>query len=475
MDIWKKILGQNWAFYSHQKLYDMVKTEATGASAVTDADQTWSEFTDVMGQSRGTIERLLNESGASWQGLASESMQSGVTPLMQWTDDARTAGAASNGSVQQVGEAFSFTSNAMPEPVPVTSTANSDFGGIPASFTHLFGGQTDQDRQERAAQQAKQRAVELMQGYSRNADSAASSVGTFVPPQRVTVGVPPAQTSDSSVSSTSSTIVTGPPAVPGRRPSGTAGPNPAPGSDPRVPNTSNAPNPGSSVAPPISQPVQTTTPGSASPSTELPGTAPLPPNDGPPKDSGHGPGTGPPAAGFDPVTGLPLDPRTGLPIDPRTGLPIDPKTGLLVDPKTGRLIHPTTGRPMGTSPGPAEGGRGSGGVPGAGGRSDGEPARGGRGVGGAVPGEGERIAGGRGGVGMRGGAAGSGAMGPLGAGAGARGEEDEEHYSPDYLHAYHDEFWDDIPPVAPPVIGEEDTPAGEDTATSREGGGGGAH
>ncbi|HET9143229.1 PPE domain-containing protein [Actinophytocola sp.] len=467
MGIWEQILGQNWAFYSHQRLYDMVRTEAAGVSAVNEADRTWGEFTDVMGQSRDNIDRLLNEAGATWQGLASESMQSGMTPLMQWTDDARTSATASNGSVQQVSEAFSFASNAMPEPVAVTSTANSDFGGIPASFTHLFGGQTDQDRQERAAQQAKQRAVELMQGYSSNAETAASSVGTFVPPQRVTVAVPPPKTTDTSVTATSDTIFTGP----GRRPTGTAGPNPAPGSAPRVPAGSDTPNPGGTVTPPTGQPVQTTTPGSANPITELPGTAPQTPGEGPPS---RGPGTGPPGTGFDPVTGHPLDPRTGLRIDPRTGLPIDPRTGLPVDPKTGRLIDPATGRPVGTGPGPADGGRGSSGSPGSGGRADGEPARGGRGgFSGGVPGEGERTVGARGGAGAAGRAAGSGAMAPMGGGAGTRGEEDEEHYSPDYLRGYHDEFWDDIPLVAPPVIGAEMPDDG--TGTTGEGGGGGAH
>jgi len=45
----------------------------------------------------------------------------------------------------------------------------------------------DQERQERQAQEAKQRAVELMQRYSTNAQSAVSSLGVFVAPQEVTV------------------------------------------------------------------------------------------------------------------------------------------------------------------------------------------------------------------------------------------------------------------------------------------------
>lgn len=102
MDIWKKIVGQHWAFYPHQRLYDMVKTEATGPGAVSEADDTWREFTTMMADSRDTIEQLLKEAGASWEGRASESMQVGVTPLAQWADDAHTAGSASNASVRRL-------------------------------------------------------------------------------------------------------------------------------------------------------------------------------------------------------------------------------------------------------------------------------------------------------------------------------------------------------------------------------------
>ncbi|HEX6356319.1 hypothetical protein [Actinophytocola sp.] len=45
--------------------------------------------------------------------------------------------------------------------------------------------------------------------------------------------------------------------------------------------------------------------------------------------------------------------------------------------------------------------------------------------------------------------------GPTGGGR-ADGDEDKEHTSAEYLRDYHDSFWDTAPPVAPPVIGDED-------------------
>src|SRR5438093_10377286 len=114
------------------------------------ADETWARFVALMAESKDDIDEALKEAGASWQGLAAEAMTSGVTPLAQWAEDAGTAGKASNNSISHVGASFAFVANAMPEPVQTYADA-----GIPASFRELLGGQTDQDVQERAAQEAK--------------------------------------------------------------------------------------------------------------------------------------------------------------------------------------------------------------------------------------------------------------------------------------------------------------------------------
>jgi hypothetical protein len=45
-------------------------------------------------------------------------------------------------------------------------------------------------------------------------------------------------------------------------------------------------------------------------------------------------------------------------------------------------------------------------------------------------------------------------MGP--AGNRSEGDEDEEHQTAEYLRGTNDSFWDDSPPVAPAVIGDEE-------------------
>jgi hypothetical protein len=78
---------------------------------------------------------------------------------------------------------------------------------------------------------------------------------------------------------------------------------------------------------------------------------------------------------------------------------------------------------------------------------------------GAAPIEAERAQAGRGAAAAQRGGIGNPGMPPLG--AGTPREEDEEHFSPEYLRDYHDEFWDDTPPVSPAVIGGEERPAGD--------------
>jgi hypothetical protein len=177
-DILRQILKRNWASYSHQQLYDMVRTEATGTGCLAGADNAWAEFTALMTDSMRRVDELLRKAGANWEGLAAESARNGVTPLAQWADDAGTAGNASGSAIRQVADSFFYTANAMPEPVKVAVRGN---------VADVFGGMIDRDNQERQAQQAKLRAVELMQRYSNSVHSAVSSLGVFLPPQEITV------------------------------------------------------------------------------------------------------------------------------------------------------------------------------------------------------------------------------------------------------------------------------------------------
>jgi hypothetical protein len=389
-DLLKRILQQNWPFYSHRQLYDMVRTEAAGAGVLSDAERAWSEFAALMTDSRARIDELLREAGASWEGIAAESMAQGVTPLAQWADDAGAAGQASGSGLRQVGDSFSYTANAMPEPVRVTVTAR---------YANVFSGQIDQDRQDRLAQEAKLRAVELMQRYSTDAHSAVSGLGVFVPPQEVTVRATPLQPpGGTAVQHGGNQIVTAAPGGARLRRETATQPDPGPASD--------------------ESPAPDETPTAHSGGTLAPTTETATAGPGPVTTSSGAAAPTAPAASVASVVPVGSNQRTtgGFP----TG------TGNSTGSRAARPEDRLPGRP---APRPGVG-----------------PVDGGRHDAGAARTQGARIA-------ARTGAIGTGPT--LAPAAATRREEDEEHVSPEYLRTVH-KFWDVTPPASPPVIGDED-------------------
>jgi hypothetical protein len=290
----------------------------------------------------------------------------------------------------------------MPEPVPVTSTANSDFGGIPARFTHLLGGQTDQDKQEAAAQEAKAEAVRVMSGYEGESGIAQATVGRFVPPPSVTVDVPAPQPKGGDV------IPVGVREWPG---SGQPDDSTRSAGDARGPGAT--PPPGESSTP---LPGSNSSPSGTVPSAVTPPSPSIPPSINPP------------------TTGLVPDQQR--------------PPGLLPFPAGGTGGAPSERGAGGTGRGPVGGGGDTRQGPGGTGRGPGG-ARGAVPVGGLA---GESVAGRSGAAGARG----AGGMGMAPAGSRTDGEEDKEHFAAEYLRGTHDDFWDDSPPVAPAVIGDED-------------------
>lgn len=420
--------GYNWDAWSHKDLHKMINGESAtwvggedgaGVANVGAATDRWNRFTALMSGAKIRTDAALTKAGVAWEGSASESMAAGITPLSQWTVDAGEAGQASGTSVDQFSSSYSSARNRMPEPVEVDSTANSDFGGIPGGFTHLFGGQTDQDKQEAQAQQAKQEAVRVMSGYNSDAVNAQSSVGQFVPPPSVTVAVPPPSSNPGQIDTSESDLVVRPSGSDSRDRSNPANIHPS---------TQDATRPTGSTDASLHGTQQTST-SSATPTVQ-----------NPPGTSVNPPGT---SGG------------TKLPISGTTYPP-----GYFGTPP-GRGPDPVTGRPGGGGPGTPGGGRGQAGGGGAGragglgGGQGGDGRVGGRGpmAGTGTPGSADAHQTGRG-AGAAGGRPNAPMGGGMGGGGKGQGEEDGEHFAADYLHGTNDDFWEDGTITAPPVIGE---------------------
>lgn len=406
--------GDNWDNYSHQRLYDWIHgkggfylQDGAGVSGAAGAQDGWAELAGVMARARERTEAALAKAGAVWEGDAADAMRSGVTPLAQWADDAHTASTASQSSTDIHVSAYSGAKNQMPEPVPVTSTANGDFGGIPAGFTHLFGGQTDQDKQEAAAQDAKAEAVRVMAGYEGESGVAQAAVGRFVPPPSVTVNVVPSQAKGGDV-------------IP-------VGVSEWPGSGKWIDDTTRSAG---------------HTPGDASGPDATP-----PPGSNPPPGSKPAPGSIS-ASGSTSVSGSTTP--SAVTTAPLSGNPVT--TGLSPEhQRVGSLPLPTSGFSTGGTPGERDSGSTGGGGSGGAGRGPSEASPRARA---GTPSElaNERVAGRSGAAGTRG----ANGMGTGPAGNRAEGEEDKEHQTAEYLRDFHDGFWDDSPPVAPSVIGDEE-------------------
>ncbi|MEO6088271.1 MAG: hypothetical protein ABIQ18_34675 [Umezawaea sp.] len=418
----------NFDAQSHKQLYDKIHHD-TGAGLADATNSAWLSFRAVMANAKSDVESAVRDAKAVWTGSANESFSGGMAPLVQWAENARAAGVDSHNAFLAQHSHYSGTNDRMPEPVPLTSTANDDFLGIPAGFTHLVGGQTDQDVEEQKANEAKREAVRMMTGYQGNAGEAVSSVGKFTPPPTVTLDAPapaveqsPAQqqygrefdarvgTADTGNTGTSSStpptsnVVSPPPSVQ-QGDQGNQG----------TTHLSDA------VAPPVTRP------------EPLPNPSPIP-SPGPPGSSQFPPNTTLPVTG--PRGGL-----TGRGV-PGTGLP--PGSGQRAGSGTRGGFGTGTGTPRaGGSPLPGQSGQQPGGQFGRGPSSGvGDAHAAGRpGAAGASPGA-------RGGTG----AAGAG-MG--GAPQRGEGDEDMEHKAAPYLQEVDDVWGEYDVLVAPPVIGDD--------------------
>ncbi|GDY33960.1 PPE domain-containing protein [Gandjariella thermophila] len=418
------VAGQCYNFdsFSHQQLYDMIHgisiVEDKGCFAVPGdkgaSEAVWREFNSLMQSVQAQVSTALAAAGVGWSGAAAEAAQGGIMPLAQWASDAGMAGGQVHSSLGTQNNSYTTAKTSMPEPQQVTSTANSDYWGIPAGFEHLVGGQTDQDAQEQKANEAKAQAVHVMNTYQASSQAATSNLGTWTPPPSVTVDVPPPSPQQGpGVGPTS-----GRPSVSGGGTAGSGGSRVTGGSGGGswVPPGGG----GGPIAPP-SGPPQTTDPSQYQPPTFHPGPIgrPLPPGAVPPGGSQPSPIGGPvfgPIGGPGGAGGGAEGENLGR------GGRLGPRGSGLASEEFGSRGSQQPGR------GPASGA-------------------------GAVAGEEGPF--GRGAAGARGPAGASGMGGPLG-GAGSRKEEDREHKRAAYLQEVDDVWEGGIQKVAPPVIGAEE-------------------
>jgi hypothetical protein len=459
-----------WRGYEHPELYKMIN-EGPGAQASEPQTTYWTNLSKELTEVDTDLNTKLNSLGSRWEGTAAESAQAGLTPLAAWAGDAETGSSVMKVSSEDQAQFVSDARSNMPEPVKVTTPAPSGWqyaaaaiGGIGPALA-VAQQANDHEEQESAQNAAEQKAVQTMETYESSSTWNRDTLGTFVPPPDVVVSTP-APKGHATVTIITATAVnrvnSGDPDGSGTVHSGTNG---GPSGTVNTPHV-NTGDPGGgltggsgggggaggggggTVLPPTVNNPGTTNPsdvfvppvtGGGGGLPPMPTPNPLPPSPTPPGQNPFlpgGPNPFPSFGGGDSQFTNQLGQNNNAGDIARRAMPLRPgPTGL-----------PGEGAPFGRNGLPGGGGLGA---------LDGErvPSQLGRGgVLGGAPGEGGVVRSGPGAAGAAG-RGGNGVNGPAAGGRRAEDEEDQEHYSPDYLLEDDDVFGDDRK-VSPTVIGE---------------------
>ncbi|HEX7304411.1 PPE domain-containing protein [Lentzea sp.] len=172
-----------WQGYSHKELYERIHS-GPGPSASFASMERWQGVSAALTEINDDLHSGITSSGAKWSGKAAEMAQSGLNPIAAWADSARTGSDVMRYSAElQAG----YVSKARADmPAPVTVTAEQP-GALVAGLTHLFGGQTDHEKQEAAQDAAERRAREVMTTYASSTTANTSTLGQFTQPPQLQI------------------------------------------------------------------------------------------------------------------------------------------------------------------------------------------------------------------------------------------------------------------------------------------------
>ncbi|MFL6144684.1 MAG: PPE domain-containing protein, partial [Labedaea sp.] len=307
-----------WRGHSHEALYLMINN-GPGARASDPQTTYWQSLSDELSQVDATLNQALSNLNASWEGPASESASTGMTPLQAWAGDAQTGSSVMRVSSEDQAQFIASARAEMPKPVPVTTPAPSSWDVVGAGAMAAIGNPgpaavvalqaADHERQEAAQSAAADKAVDTMNTYQSNSTWNRNTLGTFQAPPDVVVSTPapagsgtaggqvggwmtgssynpPSRTTTSSSFTTTTTGGSGgsggrtpPPAPPGAGSGSGTGAGSGSGTGTGTVPSGGTTTPSTAVpAPP------------ADPAPPRPGPGPFPP--GPPGGGGNGPTTG---------------------------------------------------------------------------------------------------------------------------------------------------------------------------------------
>ncbi|MFD9698970.1 PPE domain-containing protein [Lentzea sp. NPDC059081] len=172
-----------WQGYSHKELYERIHAGPGPAASFTSMER-WQGVSAALTEINDDLHSGITLSGAKWSGKAADLAQAGLNPIASWADSARTGADVMRYSAELQAGYVSKARADMPAPVNVTAEQP---GALVTGLTHLFGGQTDHEKQEAAQDAAERRAREVMTTYASSTTANTSTLGQFSQPPQLQI------------------------------------------------------------------------------------------------------------------------------------------------------------------------------------------------------------------------------------------------------------------------------------------------
>jgi PPE family len=157
----------DYSTVSHETIYQHI-TGGADSAGLMDASQGWRSVAAKLQDLHGVVEQAIRGISAAQQGAAADAATHATIALMPWLDSSVAAANAMAARIAEQAGSFAHTRNNMPQPVKVPEVSFSQDPGTwmaDHAVEWLPGIQTQHERDQVAAQQAEQRARELMTAY----------------------------------------------------------------------------------------------------------------------------------------------------------------------------------------------------------------------------------------------------------------------------------------------------------------------
>ncbi|MBO0839670.1 MAG: PPE domain-containing protein, partial [Sciscionella sp.] len=187
-----------WAGQPHETLYNWING-GPGSPASTPQLEYWSKLKGSLADINTKLEDHLSRLGVSWEGVAADSAQRGLTPLKSWAERAQGAADVMNSSAQDQADYIATARANMPEPVKVSTPAPTAWQANQANAAAAGGNKgpaqaiaeqaADHEAQEQASSAASDRATQVMELYQKSSNGNASTLAVFEEPKGVIVAV----------------------------------------------------------------------------------------------------------------------------------------------------------------------------------------------------------------------------------------------------------------------------------------------